>query len=250
MDEQKNTSASQAIESKTWVLSACFALFIFDIFFFYVFIASGPFTLLSTSNVIAATAAIMIGSSFALSGLCYYFTILDRYIFYRKYLGLIGFWLALLYSTMLLFVNPERYFYGFFENIGSLDFILGLSAMTIFTMMALISNKWAMLKIGPKNWRRLLRLGYLAYGMLVIRAFDLEKDMWTQWLQMPGGLPPVRLVISLFAVLIILLRISLIFSKHFKSKKADADRSQMTTENNSTNYPRPFPEGDSTQAVV
>lgn len=250
MDEQKDTSASRAIEFKTWVLSACFALFVFDIFFLYVFITSGPFTLLSISNVIAATAAIMIGSSFALSGLCYYFTFFDTYIFYRKYLGLIGFWLALLYSIMLLFVNPERYFYGFFENIDSLNFILGLSAMAIFTMMALISNKWAMLMLGPQNWRRMLRLGYLAYGMLVIRAFDLENDMWTQWLQMPDSLPPVRLVISIFAVSVILLRISLIFSKYFKSKKADTKRSQITTENNSTSYPRPLPEGDSSQVVV
>jgi len=160
----------------------------------------------------------MIGLSFALSGIGYYFDFLDKKIAYRKYFGLVGFWLALAYSVLLLFVDPEKYFYGFFDHLGSAEVLLGLGAMGILTAMALISNPWGIKKIGAKRWKGVLHLGYLAYGFLIIRAYILEHGAWGEWISDPNGLPPPRLVVSLFAVAVIVFRGSISISLYRKRK--------------------------------
>lgn len=199
-----------SVVTKMWIYSLGLALALFMFFLGYVFLESGSFTLLSVSMAVAATAAVMIGLSFALSGFCFYFDFLDRKIAYRKYLGLVGFWFALTYSIMLLFVDPNRYFYGFLDNLLSADFILGLTAMAILTFMAFISNNRAMKKLGVKRWRYGLRLGYLAYLFLIIRATMLDHDIWIAWFQLPVTLPPVRLVISIFATAVLVFRLSMV----------------------------------------
>lgn len=211
---------SQSVFRRMWINCWLLSLIIYDIFLLY-----GYFQSISQVNVLigqaaAATASVMIGSSLALSGFCYYFDFLDTKLAYRKYLGLVGFWLALIYSLMLLWIEPEKYFYGFINNFWSADFILGLSAMAILTFMAMISNNRAMKRLGVANWRRGLRLGYLAYGMLIIRAYVLEKDIWWNWLQSLTGLPPMRLVITLLAIGVLVLRGSMLIYKLLKSKKA------------------------------
>ena len=203
-----------------WTHSWLLTLGISSIFLVYVYFLDGSLsTLLSWSKVTAGTSAVVLGIAFSLGSIGYYFDFLDKQVLYRKYLGLVGFWLALFYSIMLLFVNPNRYFFGFFDNLFSADFIFGLSAMTILTMMALISNVPMMKWLGPERWRSLLSLGYVAYALLVIRAVFIEWDMWVHWWQTPeSGLAPARLVISLFAVLVLLLRISVPFHKLFQAK--------------------------------
>jgi DMSO/TMAO reductase YedYZ heme-binding membrane subunit len=155
----------------------------------------------------------------------YYFNFLDHELAYRKNLGLTGYFLALLYSFSLLFINPERYFSGFFENLISYDFILGLGAMGILTLMAVVSNNFVMRKIGAHAWRVILRLGYVAYFLLILRAVVLEGDSWLFWFQSLDNLPPPRLLISIFAVIVIALRVSMeisLRSKNLRDKSLPA----------------------------
>lgn len=203
-----------AIELKSWGKSIAYALIFFCFFTWYVFVYFGSFTLVAVSLIFAATGAVLIGSSFALSGIGYYFNFLDKEVYERKYLGLLGYFFALTYTFMLPFVNPELYWYGIPKNLFSADYILGIGAMLILTMMAIISNKSMMLKVGPQRWRKLLRLGYVAYAMLIARAIVVEGRVWYVWFfELSMSLPPPRLLISIFAALVILLRISVGISK-------------------------------------
>lgn len=206
-------------ELKAWIKSAIYGIIVFCVFLGYVSVYYGTLHMTAVSAAVAAAAAVMIGSSFALSGIAYYFDFLDREIFFRKYIGLIGYFMALAYSLMLPVVNPDIYFTGIPRNLFSTDYLLGLSAMAILTMMAVISNKKMMLKLGPKRWRHLLQLGYLAYMLLITRAIVIEGHVWIVWFSELKGLPPPRLVISIFAAAVILLRISVTVSKYIKEKK-------------------------------
>lgn len=199
-----------AVITKMWIQSSLLALFLVTLFLIYIFIQTKSFTLLTISMAVAATAAVMIGLSFSLSGFCYYFNFLDTKIGYRKYLGLVGYWLALTYSCMLLIIDPDRYLYGFFDNLLSIDFSFGLTAISILTFMAIISNNWAMKRLGVTKWRYGLRLGYLAYLLLISRAAILEHEIWLNWINNPVTLPPVRLIIVVFALFVLLLRLSMI----------------------------------------
>jgi len=60
----------------------------------------------------------------------------------------------------------------------------------------------------PVRWQTVMHMGYVAYGLLILRAIDLELLVWTDWLSSPQGLPPPRLLLSLFATAVIVARLS------------------------------------------
>lgn len=215
-----------AIKMKMWIASLFLGLLLFVVFFLYMYAYADGFRPFVISASFAGSAAILFGLSFAMSGFAYYFDFLDPYVAYRKYLGLTGFWFAFVYSVLLLLSNPDKYWYGFFDNFLSGDVLLGLSAMAIFGLMALVSNNWAMRHLGVANWRRILRLGYFAYFLLVARAYVTEKTMWKRWFDDPSqGLPPPRILLSAFALAVIAFRGSMIISKWMKKKRDAQDTS-------------------------
>lgn len=196
-----------------WYKSLLVSFVVLAIASAYSFFVRGDAPLLVASDATAATASVLIGISFALSGFCYYFDFFDARIIYRKYLGVVGFGYALLYIYLLFLLNPDLYLFGFFKNAGSIDFLLGITAMEVFFFMTVISNEWVMRRIGPQNWRRDLRLGYLAYALLVVRVIYLDHATWQWWWKHMEGPPPIRLVITIFAIAVILFRGSMIIAK-------------------------------------
>lgn len=202
-----------------WLKPLFLALFGLIFFVVYAYLYLGEFSLLGVSVAVAGAASLCIGTSFALSGLSYYFAFFRRLLGYRRYFGLVGYFLAIIYSFMLLFVDKDRYYYGFFINLGSMDFVLGLWAMAIFTIMAAISNNFSMRRLGGSRAHTILRFGYLAYFLLILRAINLEVDAWIIWFRTLNGLPPPKLLISVFASYVILLRIMLEISLRSAEKK-------------------------------
>lgn len=205
-----------------WLRPLLFAVFGFIFFGTYAYFYLGKFSLLGASMTIAGTASICIGASFALSGLSYYLTPFRKMLGYKRYLGLLGYFLALTYAVMLLFVDPAKYYLGFFTNLGSANFILGLTAMAILTVMTVISNNFFMKKMGIVKFHAILRFGYLAYFLLVLRAILVEGASWSIWLGTLEGLPPPRLLVTIFATCVILLRLILEISLRSAKKKSSA----------------------------
>lgn len=220
-----------AMTKKLWMNSLLIMLGVNGFFYLYVILLDGPFTLISFAKVMAGTANFLFAASLSLSSFGYFFDFLDSKVVYRKYFGLLGYFSALAYTLLLPIVQPERYWYGFFENFWTSDFLLGLSAMGIFTMMAVISNDRAMMAIGPVRWRNLLRLGYVAFFLLVVRAAlnesnaigaDLKPELWGQYLQSFQTLPPTRLLFSVVGITVVFLRLAVEFDKWRKRKAESA----------------------------
>lgn len=219
-----------AITKKLWMHSLLTAIVVGNFFVVYVIFLDGPFTLVSFAKVMAGIANILFAMSLSLSSFGYFFNFLDGKVVYRKYLGLIGYFSALVYTLLLPALQPERYWYGFFENFWTSDFLLGLTAMSIFTVMALISNDRAMLWIGPVSWRYILRLGFLAFFLLVVRAAmnesnsigaDPRPEYWGHYLQTFDTLPPTRLLFSVVGMSVVFLRIGVEFDK-WRKRRATA----------------------------
>lgn len=215
----------RAVTKKLWKNSLLVTSGISAFFFVYVSILDGPFTLVSFAKVMAGTANFLFAMSLSLSSFGYFFNFLDSKVVYRKYFGLLGYFAALTYTLLLPVLRPERYFFGLSEYFWTSDVLLGLSAMAIFTGMALISNDRAMLAIGPVRWRSLLRLGYVAFFLLVVRAVmnesnpigaDPKPEYWMAYFQSLDTLPPTRLLFSVVAVTVIFSRLSVEFDKYRK----------------------------------
>ncbi len=203
---------------KLWLRPFLLAFFGLIFFGVYTYFYLGEFSLLGISIAVAGVASLCIGTSFALSGLSYYLVFFRRMLGYRRYFGLLGYFLALIYSFMLLFVNKDKYYHGFIANLGSMDFVLGLWTMAIFTVMAAISNSFFMRKLGSSLSHTILRFGYLGYFLLILRAINLEGEAWTIWFKTFNGIPPPKLLISIFASCVILLRIMLEISLRLAKK--------------------------------
>jgi DMSO/TMAO reductase YedYZ heme-binding membrane subunit len=211
-----------ALAKKLWGHSLLIAAGAAAFFVVYISILDGPFTLVSFAKVMAGMANFLFAMSLSLSSLGYYFNFLDSKVVYRKYLGLLGYFAALTYTLLLVILRPERYGYGLADYFWTSDVLLGLTAMAIFTGMAIISNDKAMLMIGPLRWRNLLRFGYLAFFLLVLRAVlnesqpigaDALPEYWSAYFQSLDTLPPVRLLFSFVALSVIFFRLAVEFDK-------------------------------------
>ncbi|MEP7162468.1 MAG: hypothetical protein ABI747_01755, partial [Candidatus Moraniibacteriota bacterium] len=197
-------------------LSVMLGVYFFSLL--YVVLLDKEFTLGTLVKSVAGASSIALALSLSLSTSGYYFDVFDGKVVYRKYFGLTGYFLALFYSSLLFLLEPEFYFFGFLQNFWTPDIFLGTLSLSILTVMAVISNDGATRFLGPLRWRSLLRLGFLAYFLLVVRAIILEGDLWWMWFEHPDSLPRVRLVLSLIALVILFFRASMIFSKKREEK--------------------------------
>ena len=217
----KKDAAPQKPDPLTFIWQAAFklsaAIFVFSLA--YAWFYYGAISIASLSLAVGATAAFMIGISYAMSGMGYYFDFLDAKVGYRKYFGLAGMLWAIIFCYSLLFVDPERYFYGFFDNLGTAEFILGLLAMAILVFMVIISTPAGIKKIGPANWRLGLRSGYLASALFVVWATLVYGQTWNYWFDArPLSLPPLMLIATIFTMAVILFRGSIFISQIFRRK--------------------------------
>ena len=157
---------------------------------------------------LAFAAGICLGLSFVESSLSYFFDFADAAMSWRKQFGLVGWFGALLYSFSLMWRLPEMYATGLMDRLFTADVLLGLSAMTLLTIMAAISNKTMMGLVGPLTWRLILRyFGYIAFFLLIVRAFFVEGQVWLDWLSQLDTLPPPRLFLTIYASSIIIFRL-------------------------------------------
>ena len=221
-----------SLEARLWRNTGVVTVLVFLFFVVYVALLDPVLGPASLAKMVAGTSNILLGMSLSLSSFGYHFNFLDSKVIYRKYLGLAGYFAALLYCLLLTIVRPERYFFGFFENLWSSDFMLGFASMAIFTGMALISNDRAMRWIGPHQWRMYLRFGFVAYFLLVVRAIlnneipigsEPIPEIWSQYLADPQNLPPARLFFSVVGISVIFFRLSVEFDK-WRRKKREVTR--------------------------
>ncbi|MFA9262310.1 MAG: hypothetical protein ACEQSB_03055 [Undibacterium sp.] len=228
----------RAMTRKLWLNSLLIMFGVNGFFYLYVILLDGPFTPTSFAKVMAGTANFLFAASLSLSSLGYFFDFLDSKVVYRKYFGLLGYFSALAYTLLLPVLRPDYYWYGFAEHLWSSDFLLGLSAMAIFTMMAIISNDRMMLAIGPVRWRNLLRLGYVAFFLLVIRAVlnesnpigaDPRPEYWGYYLQTFDTLPPPRLLFSIIGTAVVSIRLAVEYDKWRKRRSAAASTNVAST---------------------
>lgn len=200
-----------------WLSAFRLAGGIFAVSLAYCFLYFQNFAITAWSEAIGGTAALMIGISYAMSGMGYYFDFLDTKVGYRKFYGLVGLLAAFIYAYTLLFVNPGRYFSGFIYNLGTADFILGILAMAILVFMVIISTPQGIKAIGAKNWRLGLRTGYLSAALFTLRAVMVFQNEWTAWLRHGHWyLPPIMLIATVFTILVILFRGSIFISQHIR----------------------------------
>ncbi|MFZ1721031.1 MAG: hypothetical protein WAU07_00845 [Microgenomates group bacterium] len=215
---KKTTQKSPKISSfRLYFNTTVFGLVVFA--FFYAYNASlGIPSLLN--KAVADAAVILIGLSMMLSGLCYFWNFVDTKIIYRKYLGLIGFAFVIVHMLLSLSAFNKLVDPAAWQSGAVLPVIEASVATAIFTIMALISNAYAATELGGVVWRRILRTGYIALIFALMHVVLLKIDRWVTWWTEGVSRPPAgSLIVSVFIILVLVLRLALWVSQVLSAKK-------------------------------
>ena len=216
-----NNNSNRKIDFTLYLRVILFSLPISILLFFYIGYSFGQYDLGVWNKALAWTAVILTGLSMILSGICYFWNFARPKIIYRKQLGFIGFFYALFHFLITFFLLQENFpFPSYYFHPSNIFVItLGVMALLIFFGMTLIALPKIFNKIGGKNWRRLLRIGYIAYIFII---FHFAIDRYKSWLHWLNGektdLPPIGLPIFIFALSVIVMRIALEIHKRFIRK--------------------------------
>ncbi|MBI2442782.1 MAG: hypothetical protein HYV40_02650 [Candidatus Levybacteria bacterium] len=191
-----------------WIWVIFVAAFVFSAFIFYVFLAGSPLSIRTFNSAIAYTGIFLMGLSLIIGSLGYFFPSIARFNKYRKEIGLVGFFVTIghvylsIFHLNYIFPFPSSYLYGR----SLVSFVLALVALEIFTIMALISNAFAMRILG-NWWRKLLRIGYIAFILALTHMVLRETRPWNAYVQHPFELPPLSIFVLWFGIYTIVLRI-------------------------------------------
>lgn len=206
-----------------WLETCLFSFVLYLCIGFYVFIEHRYFDLFIADKVLAFTAFILIGFSLVLSSVAYFWDFADDKIMYRKYLGLVGYFLLVIHLIILLYFLRDRFpfpdYYLASQRIIPFIFI-GIPAIVIYTMMAAISNHYAIKLLGGKLWRDLLRFGFLAYFYSTLYFSISSYSEWIVWYKTGGGIIPSSFLMLLFGILVLMLRVAMEISHLVKPKAA------------------------------
>lgn len=207
-------------ESKKWTVAILIAVALTIGCAGYVSITGANiFSLQGWSFISAAVASFMLALALGSGSVSYYFGWPNMRLGYQKQIGVLAFWVAIAYSVSLVILYPETYWTGFKDNFMTADILLGSLAMLIFAIMVLINSKTIAPHFSLEQIKFMLGLGYVGYALLVIRAILLEWDLWEVWFKTLDGYPPGRLILSLVAVGVLILRISVPIHKAIVKSK-------------------------------
>lgn len=208
------TQSSNPSETKKWLVAFVFLAVYGSLVSLYLSVVSGLSPSLSfLSAWSSAVAGFMLATSFSASSLSYFTGWPNMRLGYQKQIGVLAFWLCVLYCITLLVLEPNVYYYGFFANLATPNFILGLSAMTIFGLMVFLNSKPIAPHLSWDTIRLFLNLGFFGYGLLVMRAILLEWPLWVDWFATFSGPPTNRFILSTLAVSVLFFRLAAILHR-------------------------------------
>jgi len=207
--------ASLPREIRLWGETIAYSIIIFMVVAGYYFVTNGSFGERILNRVIADVALLLIGISLILSSVCYFWDFADKYIIYRKHLGLVGVGYLLFHILFSFLFSSYSPFPGYFlADKRIVSFISAVIATIIFFIMAAISNQFAIHEIGPARWRKLMRFNHFAFALTLFHFGAKGMPYWLQWMNGKSSsiFPSFGLIVFLFGLVVLLLRIALWFA--------------------------------------
>ena len=216
MYKRMSTDYSKSVtERKKWLFACLLSFFYFIPAFLYVSyvnISSGG--LMTLSFITASTASLLFATALSMGSISHFIGWPNMKLGYQKQIGVLAFWYSCLYCITLLLLYPDLYWYGFLSNFWSADILLGGMAMIIFTAMVLVNSRIIAPHLQRETIMFVLGLGYVGYAILVMRAVLIEFPIWSLWFEAFSGPPPGRMVLSIIAVGVLILRLAVAIDKH------------------------------------
>lgn len=173
-----------------------------------------------SNKAIAVTSVVLIGFSFLLGPLSFFFPKkFNSKLYLRKHFGLFGFGLAVVHSFISLLLFSPSYYPKFFEVSGKLSLegelsmSMGILALFIFSIVAVSSVPSIEKGMDKKKWLFIQRLGYLAFFLVMLHVFVMGFKSWLKPSDWPGGLLPMSLIAFIVIFIVLFLRLIVLLLK-------------------------------------
>lgn len=202
-------------QTKLYLQTLVFSVGVFGFSYWYITYLKIPNAL---NKAVADTAVIVMGLSMILSSLAYFFNLFDRFIVYRKQLGLVGFGFAVAHLVLSWSAFMRLFTFSNWQQGTIWPLATAAGATLIFSLMALMSVNWVAKMVGGKTWKRILRAGYLAFILVAAHVVLLRLSRWTTWWE--GGMqspPSLSLLAFVFIIVVVGARLLLWLATSTKS---------------------------------
>lgn len=184
----------------------------------YIFLAEGDFNLRAINRSVAGASVLLITISLALSGITYFTDKLDKYIVYRRYIGVMGALFAIAHMLLTFIdIGSMVYLIEFFTDPAPFT-LFAIASTLLLILLTIISNNESAKLLGNIWWRRLLRLGYVALLFGFLHFALMRQRNWQLWFESPDELPPTSLLLVIPVALTFLIRLILAIALKLKKK--------------------------------
>lgn len=181
----------------------------------YLFYRRGYYDLYIANKIIAGVSAILLGVVLLIGSLSRHFSFPDRFVQYRKELGIVVFLLALTHGMVSFFFLPSKFpLSGFFGTLYW-PFVFGLTVTIVLGILFFISNNRVMSVLGGQQWWRLQYWGVrFAFTLVLLHVFVMKWNGWVTWYKKGGSSdlvhpewPGAGLLVGWFMIFVIFVRL-------------------------------------------
>jgi DMSO/TMAO reductase YedYZ heme-binding membrane subunit len=205
-------------DTKYWIDTVLLSVIIYIFLVFYIGGAGGFFALRTVNLAVGYVSYVLVLLSMGMSSICYFWDFADRFMIYRKHLGIVGFvYAGFHFFLSLLLINQFVGFGRFFATDSNwIPFATGTLAFCILLFLTIISHGYAVRHLGGKLWRALLRMGYAAVVLSIIHIGARQYPQWFAWVagESESLLPPLSL--PTFALTCVILAWRLMMEYHLR----------------------------------
>ena len=145
-------------------------------------------------KVIAVVGLTLLAFTFLIGPIYRYFDAFDYLLQYRKEIGIVGGFFALVHPVVAYFFLPLTFPQSEIP-LTSVTYGTGLAGSLVVIFLTFISFQNAIILLGASRWWFLHRFGLrLVILFAVIHFFCIEWDTWVQWLTQSAGKPTAELL--------------------------------------------------------
>lgn len=151
------------------------------------------------------TGYLLIGLSLLLGPLAKFWNYFDKFLVYRKQLGIIGFIYSLIHgfvgTIIYVFPSPEILWNNYWSIVS------GIVGLYLLFVCYAISEIIVIKILGPKKWRRLLRyISYTAFIVSTIHIYLAKIQVWQNYINSTNIFPPLSLILFSFGIFVLVFR--------------------------------------------
>lgn len=199
------------------------SIILFAFYSIYLLYRRGYYDLYIVNKVFANVSIVLLGFVLLLGPLSRMFNKFDKYVQYRKELGITAFFLAIIHGIVSFFFLSDHFTRERFFTTGKWPFIFGLIASSILIVIFFISNKKASAAIGSKVWWKMQNWGVrLVFIFVTLHVFIMKYSNWLSWYQKGGATdlkrpdwPGAGILTAWFIIFVIVVRTAEALNKKF-----------------------------------